>query len=98
MINALLKSEVSLVNRGDSIYVFCEKWKQICTYHKHNNRNLQDCFELMMVLHIRSYSKTDKGECTICMIPKLLEESLAKQLKNIQETIDNGIFQINKKY
>ncbi len=32
------------------------------------------------------------------MIPKLLEESLAKQLKNIQETIDNGIFQINKKY
>lgn len=96
VINALLKSEVSLVNRGDSIYVFCENGSKSVLII---NTTTGICKTVLVddgFAYKGATQKTDKGECTICMIPKLLEESLAKQLKNIQETIDNGIFQINK--
>lgn len=96
VINALLKSEVSLVNRGDSIYVFCENGSKSVLII---NTTTGICKTVLVddgFAYKGATQKTEKGECTICMIPKLLEESLAKQLKNIQETIDNGIFQINK--
>lgn len=56
VINALLKSEVSLVNRGDSIYVFCENGSKsvlIITQQQEFAR----LFWLMMVLHIKELLK-----------------------------------------
>ncbi len=96
VMDALLKSEVNLVNHGDSIYVFCKNGNKSVLIL---NTTTGICKTVLVdddFAYKGATQKTDKGECTVCIIPKLFEESLTNQLKNIREFVDNGIIQINK--
>ena len=96
MMDALLKSEVNLVNHGDSIYVFCKNGNKSVLIL---NTTTGICKTVLVdddFAYKGATQKTDKGECTVCIIPKLFEESLTNQLKNIRKFVDNGIIQINK--
>lgn len=96
VMDALLKSEVNLVNHEDSIYVFCKNGNKAVLIL---NTTTGICKTVLVdddFAYKGATQKTDKGECTVCIIPKLFEESLTNQLKNIREFVDNGIIQINK--
>ena len=83
VMDALLKSEVNLVNHGDSIYVFCKNGNKSVLIL---NTTTGICKTVLVdddFAYKGATQKTDKGECTVCIIPILFEESLTNQLKNI---------------
>lgn len=96
VIGSLLKSEVSIVNHGDCLYIFCENGNNSAIII---NTTTGICKSVLVedgFAYKGATQKTDKSDCTLCMVPKLIEESLYNQFQNIQDIIDNGISQINK--
>lgn len=93
IMDALLKSEVSFVNKGDLLYVFCENGNKSALIINTTTGIARTVLFDDGFIYKGATQKTDKSECTICIIPKLLEEVLAEELQDLKKNI---IAQLNK--
>ncbi|WP_299521858.1 Ig-like domain-containing protein [uncultured Methanobrevibacter sp.] len=100
IINGLLKSEVSFVNKGDLLYILCENGDKSALIINTTTGIAKTVLFDDEFAYKGVTQKTDNSECTICIIPKLFEEVLNDELKNLEKYIiahlDNSIGNILK--